>query len=73
VHDTVLNSGLDTLLFAVPVLFVLLAGVFHLDEVFVTSRQGSRRPRPVSGMDENGHPMLCDPDGRPFRPRDNRK
>ena len=72
-HETVLNSGWDTFLYAVPVLLMLFVGVFRLDELFVTSRQGSRRHRLATGTDENGQPMLCDPDGRPFRPRGRRK
>jgi hypothetical protein len=73
VHETVLNSGWDTFLFAVPALFMLLAGVFRLDELFVTPRQGARARRPAAGVDENGQPILSDPDGRPFHLRTNRK
>jgi hypothetical protein len=68
VHDSVLNSGWQTALVAIPFLFMLLVGVFRLDEVFVTQKQGSRRPRPTSGIDEQGEPVLYDPDGRPSHP-----
>ena len=64
-HDSVLNSGWQTALVAIPFLFMLLVGVFRLDELFVTQRQVARRQRPTSGIDEDGQPVLFDPDGRP--------
>ena len=72
-HETVLNSGWDTFLYALPVLLMLFVGVFRLDELFVTPRQGPRRQRPATGTDENGRQVLCDPDGRPFRPKGHSK
>jgi hypothetical protein len=60
-----LNSGWQTALVAVPFLFMLMAGVFRLDEVFATQKQVARKQRPASGIDEDGQPLLCDPDGRP--------
>jgi hypothetical protein len=72
-HDQVLNSGWDTFLYAVPVLFMLVVGVFRLDELLAAPRQRPRRPRPLSGNDENGRQILCDPDGRPFYPNESRK
>ena len=64
-HETVLNSGWQTALVAIPFVFMLLVGVFRLDELFVAKRQVARVRRPVSGIDENGQPFLSDPDGRP--------
>jgi hypothetical protein len=52
---------------------MLLAGVFHIDELFFTKKQAPRRQRPPSGIDENGKPMLFDPDGRPSHPLRSRK
>jgi hypothetical protein len=73
VHETVLNSGWQTGIVAVPFLFMLLAGVFRLDEVFVTQRQSVRTRRPAARIDQDGQPMMCDPDGRPSRPVKSRK
>jgi hypothetical protein len=73
VHETVLNSGWDTFLYAVPVIFMLVVGVFRLDELFAAPRQNARTPRPPSGIDKDGQPLLCDPDGRPFHPARTRK
>ena len=67
-HDSVLNSGWQTALVAVPFLVMLLAGVFRLDEVFVAQKRDSRRQRPASEIDEDGQPILRDPDGRPSQP-----
>ena len=63
-HGSELNSGWLTALVAIPFLLLLLAGVFHLDEVFVTQKQEPRRQRLASGIDEDGQPILFDPDGR---------
>ncbi|MGC1461060.1 MAG: hypothetical protein WA802_02590 [Terracidiphilus sp.] len=72
-HEPVLNSGWQTGIVAVPFLFMLLAGVFRLDEVFVTQRQSVRRRRPAPGIDQDGQPTVCDPDGRPSGPVKSRK
>lgn len=72
-HETVLNSGWQTALVAVPFIFLLLVGVFRLDELFVAQRQVARVRRPITGVDENGQPLLSDPDGRPFQPIAGRK
>lgn len=39
-HETVLNSGWDTFLFAVPALFMLVMGIFRLDELLVAPQAG---------------------------------
>ncbi len=72
-HESVLNSGWQTALVAVPFLFMLLVGVFRLDAVFVMQRQSVRRQRPGAGIDQDGQPMMCDPDGRPSGPVKRRK
>ena len=71
-HDSVLNSGWQTALVAVPFVFLLLVGVFRLDEVFVTQKRVSRSQRPLSGIDQLGQPVLYDPDGRPSHPERDR-
>ena len=67
-NDSVLNSGWQTALVAIPFLVMMLVGVFRLDELFVDQRQGARRQRPASGIDADGRLLLCDPDGRPSGP-----
>ena len=68
-HEMVLNSGWETFLLAIPCVFMLLVVVFRLDALFVAPREGPRRRRQASGMDESGRPMLSDPDGRAWHPK----
>ncbi len=72
-HESVLNPGWQTALVAVPFLFMLLVGVFRLDELFVNHKQSSRRQRLAVRIDEDGRQSLCDPDGRPSMPSRGRK
>jgi hypothetical protein len=52
------------MLVALPAFIVLLAGVFRVDELIAAPRHPARMRRPASGLDENGRPVLFDPDGR---------
>lgn len=72
-QGSVLNSGWQTALVAVPFLLLLFAGVFRVDELFVSQKQTVRRQRSAIMVDEDGRPMLCDPDGRPSRQLRDRK
>lgn len=68
VHDTVLKSGWDTVLVAVPFVAVLFVVFFRLDQIFVPPKRGGGLRRPASGIDEHGRMLLSDPDGRPWHP-----
>ena len=72
-QETVLKPGLDTFLFAVPFLGMLLVGFFRLDGWFAAPKQELKPRRPPSGMDEAGRPLLTDPDGRLWRPARGRR
>ena len=72
-HESVLNSGWETFLYGVPVIFMLVVGVFRLDELIAAPKRGPRAQRLAVSVDENGKQMLCDPDGRPFGRRSTRK
>jgi hypothetical protein len=63
-HDMILNSGRDTLLFAIPSLSLLVISLFRLDSVFTGTRKPVRPQRPGVSLNEEGEEMLCDPDGR---------
>jgi hypothetical protein len=66
VQEIVTSSAWDTSLLAIPFLALLFFGFFRLDEVFASRKQDGERPaRVLGGMDENGEPIVCDPDGRP--------
>jgi len=64
-----LNSGWDTLLVAIPLLGLLLAGNLHLDEIVAAPKRRRPRRSPVCGTDETGRLILSDPDGRPWPSR----
>jgi hypothetical protein len=64
-NESLLTSGLDSMLVALPAFIVLLAGVFRIDELIATPKNAERSRRPTSGFDEEGQPLLFDPDGRP--------
>jgi hypothetical protein len=60
-----LMSVRDSLLVFVPFLALLVLFVFRLDLLIFRPRGNSKRPlRPASGVDANGRPIFCDPDGR---------
>ena len=59
-----MKSGWDTVLVAVPFIGLLLATLFRVDEIFASSKREMRRRRAPCGMDEDGEPLLTDPDGR---------
>lgn len=74
-HETILNSGRDSLLFAVPFVAMLLLGFFRLDEVVAAPKRTAGHWRIECGEDEEGQTILTDPDGRRWnesRPRTER-
>ena len=72
-HELYLNSTPDTFLVAIPFLFILALSLFRLDTIFGASRGMHHPRRPRCGMDENGKPLLIDPDGRPSEARGKHK
>jgi hypothetical protein len=66
-REIFLDASWNTLLVAVPFLFLLAVAVFRLDETFTLSSHYSRNRRPPCGVDLDGHPILSDPDGTPWR------
>jgi hypothetical protein len=67
VHDSVLQSGLETFLIALPFVVVLLIGMFRLDTILAAPRQATGMRRPPIGTDKQGRMLLSDPDGRPWK------
>jgi hypothetical protein len=62
--QSVLLSGRDTLLIAVPLVLMIFISLFRLDQVIASPKASLQRRRPVCGIDESGEPILRDPDGR---------
>lgn len=67
-HEVYLNSMRDTLLVGVPFIVILALAIFRLDTFLVATKgaasRGQSTRRQGCGMDENGEPLLVDPDGR---------
>jgi len=66
VQDTILQSGWQSFLVAIPFVGVLLMGHFRLDEIIASSKRERAVKRPACGYDEAGRLILSDPDGRPW-------
>jgi hypothetical protein len=64
-HEVYLTSTRDTLLVAVPFIAVLALAVFRLDGLFTSRKGPTSRKRQPCGIDEQGEPLLIDPDGHP--------
>jgi hypothetical protein len=65
VQETIANSPWDTILFGIPFIALLFLGFFRLDQVFASRNQSIEPPqRAFSGLDEDGEPIVRDPDGR---------
>jgi hypothetical protein len=68
-HDTILISGRDAVLAAIPFVFILFLSVFRLDQTLARPRAEATQRRLASGMKETEVPILRDPDGRLVEPR----
>ena len=58
-------SNADALLVAIPMVGMLFAGYFRLDELLGKPKKTQENRRQMSGWDKNGRPICADPDGRP--------
>jgi len=64
--DPILSAGWETILYAVPCVLLGIAVVFRLETLFLSPGSRSGKARAFPGSDDNGQPILRDPDGRPF-------
>jgi hypothetical protein len=63
----ILSSNKDSILVAIPFLFMLFLSVFRIDHLLATpTKTINRNRRPACGVDDTGEPILCDPDGKRF-------
>lgn len=63
-YEAILKTGWDALLFAVPCVAILLLGFLRLDGVVAVPKRSAGHRRAVCGEDEDGQPIMSDPDGR---------
>ena len=68
-HEAVLQSDWDTLIYAIPLILALLIGFFRLDEHISAPRRKNRTRLTFIGSDANGELLFSDPDGRPWQQR----
>jgi len=67
---SVFQSNTEAILVAIPMVGILFAGYFRLDEIVGQSGRPKRHRRQVAGSDETGRPICIDPDGtRYVKPR----
>jgi hypothetical protein len=63
------SDGLNALLVAIPLLFVLVAFMLRADEVIAASDKSRKRSdgkRKFAVAEQDGKDVLTDPDGKPF-------
>jgi hypothetical protein len=61
------RSNADALLVAVPMVAVMFAGFFRLDELFSSPPKEATEDRRFSTVDENGDTVCVEPDGKLYR------
>lgn len=72
-RETILHSGWEKLLVGIPFLGLLFMSYFRLDEVLAKRKSRPNHNRHGSGLDADGEPLLCDPDGQVWNRADSRK
>jgi hypothetical protein len=65
---SVIQSNADALLVAIPMVGMLFAGYFRLDELLGKPKKTLENRRQMSGWDKDGLPICSDPDGKQSRP-----
>ncbi len=60
-------SNADTLLFAIPMIGIMFAGLFRLDEAFSRTGKPYENGHQLSGWDADGAPVCVEPDGKLHR------
>jgi TctA family transporter len=63
-NEVMFTTGRDAYLIGIPLILLMLIGLFRLDEIFSKPKKTLKRRRPSCQMDENGEPVLSDPDGQ---------
>jgi hypothetical protein len=71
IRMSAMQSNTDALLVAIPMVGLLFAGFFRLDEMVGKPKKRTANRRQMSGWDKNGRPVCADPDGKTAEPAQN--
>ena len=63
-NDLAQTTGRDALLIGIPLIILMLVGLFRLDELFSRPQKAIKKRRLSCQMDEDGEPVISDPDGK---------
>ncbi len=66
-NGAMLTTGSDAYLIGIPLIIVLLIALFRVDELISRPKKSLKRRRPSYQIDQNGTPVVSDPDGRQSR------
>jgi hypothetical protein len=58
-----IQSNTDALLVAIPMVGLMFAGFFRVDELVGKSQKTPSHRSQIGGLDERGFPICLDPDG----------
>ena len=65
-QETVILSSRDAILYALPLVLLLLATRFRLDELFAAHKGPEKQDKLPTRTHPHHTPMCSDPDGRPW-------
>jgi hypothetical protein len=60
----VVVSNLDSVVFGIPLVGLLVSAFFRVDELVAAPQRTKLHRRQMPGLDRNGIPMCLDPDGK---------
>lgn len=72
-REIILRSGWEGFLVAVLLFGLLFATHFRIDEILAKRKKNPHLRRHGSGVDNDGEPLLCDPDGQVWEQGDGRR
>jgi hypothetical protein len=65
-NETIVTSGWEAILLAIPLIGILGMSLFRIDELMTAPKGGVENHRGFCTLDADGEPLLFDPDGRAF-------
>jgi hypothetical protein len=65
-NETLVTSGWQAILLAIPLICILGMTLFRMEELMTAHKGGVENHRGFCALDADGEPLLFDPDGRAF-------